>query len=346
MHSSTQVLNPSDAAQRLGVSTKALRLYEERGLLRPIRTEAGWRVYGPEEMARAAQIVALRELGFSLAQAARVLSGDREGLEAALADHQGVLESRVRDSVGAVARVRSLRGDLAQGRQPAIRDLEQLVGPAIAPAVAFDLPWPWGGERFELRAVRAINFIIGPLGSGKTRLAQRLAQEMPGAAFLDLERLAEDGAVARERMATDPALNSRVQAAVTWLIEDGASASGALLALLVGIEDGAGALIVDMIEQGLDEPTQVAVSAWLRRRGSPGRPLFLLTRSSAILDMADAGAGETIIFCPANHSPPIQVAPYPGSPGYEAVATCLASPSVRSRTEGMIAWRPASHHPR
>lgn len=328
MHSSTQVLNPSDAAQRLGVSTKALRLYEERGLLRPIRTEAGWRVYGPQEMARAAQIVALRELGFSLAQAARVLSGDREGLEAALADHQGVLESRVRDSVGAVARVRSLRGDLAQGRQPAIRDLEQLVGPAIAPAVACDLPWPWGGERFELRAVRAINFIIGPLGSGKTRLAQRLAQEMPGAAFLDLERLAEDGAVARERMATDPALNSRVQAAVTWLIEDGASASGAL--------------IVDMIEQGLDEPTQVAVSAWLRRRGSPGRPLFLLTRSSAILDMADAGAGETIIFCPANHSPPIQVAPYPGSPGYEAVATCLASPSVRSRTEGMIAWRPGT----
>ena len=26
--------------------------------------------------------------------------------------------------------------------------------------------------------------------------------------------------------------------------------------------------------------------------------------------------------------------------GYEAVATCLASPEVRARTEGVIAWRP------
>jgi len=51
-------------------------------------------------------------------------------------------------------------------------------------------------------------------------------------------------------------------------------------------------------------------------------------------------ADETIILCPANHSPPIRVAPYWGAPGYEAVATCLASPEVRARTEGVIAWRP------
>ena len=52
------------------------------------------------------------------------------------------------------------------------------------------------------------------------------------------------------------------------------------------------------------------------------------------------GPDETIILCPANHSPPTQVAPFPGAPGYEAVATCLASPEVRARTEGVIAWRP------
>ena len=32
--------------------------------------------------------------------------------------------------------------------------------------------------------------------------------------------------------------------------------------------------------------------------------------------------------------------PYPGAPGYEALASCLASPEVRARTEGVIAWRP------
>ena len=57
----------------------------------------------------------------------------------------------------------------------------------------------------------------------------------------------------------------------------------------------------------------------------------MLTRSSAILDLTAVGADEAIILCPANHSPPTYVAPYPGTPGYEAVATCLASPEVRAQ---------------
>ena len=68
MNSSPQFLNPSEAAKRLGVSAKALRLYEQRGLIAPVRTAAGWRVYGPDEMARVTEIAALRELGLSLAR--------------------------------------------------------------------------------------------------------------------------------------------------------------------------------------------------------------------------------------------------------------------------------------
>ena len=51
-------LRPSEAAQRLGVSAKALRLYEQRGLVKPVRTAAGWRAYGPQQLKRAAEIVA------------------------------------------------------------------------------------------------------------------------------------------------------------------------------------------------------------------------------------------------------------------------------------------------
>ena len=124
-------------------------------------------------------------------------------------------------------------------------------------------------------------------------------------------------------------------------MEDGATVSDALVALIAGVEaDGPAILIVDMIEQGLDQGTQEATIAHLRRRGPEGRPIFMLTRSSAILDLTAVGHDEAIIFCPANHSPPTYVAPYPGTPGYESVATCLASPEVRARTEGVIAWRP------
>ncbi len=106
MSSSAQFLNPSEAARRLGVSAKALRLYEQRGLVAPIRTAAGWRAYGPDEMARAAEIAALRALGLSLAQVARVLEGDPQGLEPALAAHQAMLEGRLRQLVGTVEKVR------------------------------------------------------------------------------------------------------------------------------------------------------------------------------------------------------------------------------------------------
>ena len=57
MNSTAQLLSPSEAARRLGISTKALRLYQERGLMKPMRTVAGWRAYGPEQMARAPLIV-------------------------------------------------------------------------------------------------------------------------------------------------------------------------------------------------------------------------------------------------------------------------------------------------
>ncbi len=341
MSSSAEFVNPSEAARRLGVSAKALRLYEQRGLVAPVRSAAGWRAYGPDEMARASEIAALRALGLSLAEVARVLGGDPKGLEPALAAHQATLEGRVRQLAGAVEKVRSLRADLAGGRAPAAGELARLVGPAAEPSVAFDLPWPWGGERFELRGIRPLNYITGPLGCGKTRLAQRLAETLPDAAFLGLERVAEGGAAARARLDVNPALKSRVDQTLAWLVEDGAVVSDALVALIAGLEaEGAAILIVDLVEQGLDEASQGALIAHLRRRGPGARPLFLLTRSCAILDLAAVGPDEMIILCPANHSPPTAVAPYPGAPGYEAVATCLAPPEVRARTEGLIAWRP------
>jgi hypothetical protein len=240
-----------------------------------------------------------------------------------------------------IEKVRDIRAGLAQGKLPTAGELARLLRPTAEFSVAFDLPWPWGGERFELRDIRPLNYIIGPLGSGKTRLAKRLAETLPDAVFLGLDRLEHGGAAARAQLDADLALRSRVDQALAWLVEDGAVASDALIALLVGLEsEGAAVVVVDMVEQGLDQPAQQALIAHLRRRGPGARPLFLLTRSSAILDLAAVGAEEAIIFCPANHSPPVSVAPYPGAAGYEAVATCLASPEVRARTEGVIAWRP------
>jgi hypothetical protein len=145
--------------------------------------------------------------------------------------------------------------------------------------------------------------------------------------------------LAAARLEADPALKSRVERTLAWLVDEGAAVSQAVIALLVGLEaEGPAVVVVDMVEEGLDEATQEALIAHFRQRATGGaRPLFLMTRSSAILDLAAVGQNEAIFLCPANHSPPTRVAPYPGAPGYEAVATCLASPEVRARTACAIA---------
>lgn len=332
MGTPTPRLNASAAAARLGVSVKALRLYERHGLVTPERTPAGYRVYGPGALARAADIAALRALGLSLAQVASVLDGDARSLDDALAAHEAALDHGIQDLVHKVDRVRAIRAGLARGRMPADGELTRLVDDSGA-GVAFSLPWPWGGEWFECRDIRPLNYIIGSLGSGKTRLALRLADALPGAVFVGLDRLANDGADARAALRADPSLKSRVDHASASLAARGATPSAALTALLASLEaEGPRARVVDMIEQDLDQPTQHALIAHLRERAAAGmRPLFLLTRSSAILDLSAVGPDETLLLCPANHSPPSRVAPYPGAPGYEAVATCLASPEIRER---------------
>ncbi|WP_322036902.1 MerR family transcriptional regulator [Burkholderia cepacia] len=285
MSTSTPRLNASAAAARLGVSIKALRLYERHGLVTPERTPAGYRAYGPDDLARAADIAALRALGLGLAQVARVLDGDARSLDDALAAHEAALDHGIQDLVRKVDRVHAIRAGLARGRMPADGELT------------------------------------------------RLADALPGAAFVGLDRLENDGAAARDVLRTDPALKSRVDRASAALAARGATPSAALTALLVALEaEGPRTPVVDMIEQDLDRPTQQALIARLREQAAAGmRPLFLLTRSSAILDLSAVGPHEAIILCPANHSPPSRVAPYPGSPGYEAVATCLASPETRAR---------------
>lgn len=291
MHSSRASLGASEAAHRLGVSTKALRLYEQRGLVTPERTTAGYRVYGPEAMARAAEVVALRKLGLSLAQVAQAFEGDSQSLEPALALHEAALEAEVRELVHTMDKIRTLRADLARGKAPREGELKRLLNAQAKFSVAFELPWPWGGEWFEIRDIRPLNYIIGPLGSGKTRLALLLANMLPNAAFLGLERLKDADKVPTARLQADAALKRRVDGALAWLVDEGAAESEALTALLVGLEaEGPAIFVVDMVEQGLDQATQEALITYLRQRAKVGgRPLFLMTRSSAILDLGAVG---------------------------------------------------------
>ncbi|MEO8673724.1 MAG: MerR family transcriptional regulator [Tahibacter sp.] len=80
-------------AKRLGLSAKALRLYHERGLLKPCRSsEAGYRLYGPAALQRLNQIVLLKRGGFSLAQIGELLDRDARPAARLLAERIAMLE--------------------------------------------------------------------------------------------------------------------------------------------------------------------------------------------------------------------------------------------------------------
>lgn len=118
-------LSPTETATRFGVSIKALRLYESRGLLKPLRTEAGWRTYGPDQVARLHQILALKRLGLPLTRIATILAGTGS-LEPVLELQERVLAREGDRLARALELVRAARARLRDGQTLSVDDLATL----------------------------------------------------------------------------------------------------------------------------------------------------------------------------------------------------------------------------
>lgn len=108
-------LEANECAARIGLSKRALRLYEEHGLIRPRRTQKGWRLYGADEIARLHEILALKRLGLSLQRITALLQGKAIDLAGILGiQHDLLAEQRERAEQG-LALVRAAQAKLATG---------------------------------------------------------------------------------------------------------------------------------------------------------------------------------------------------------------------------------------
>ena len=117
----------ADIARRFGVSIKALRLYEEIGLLKPVRDVRGWRSYGLAECTRLLQITTLRELGLPLAQIGKLLGPGGQELEAVLDLHERTLVEQRLKVNAALALVRQVKAGVARGEAATIDQLAGIV---------------------------------------------------------------------------------------------------------------------------------------------------------------------------------------------------------------------------
>ncbi len=116
-----------EAAAATGLTERALRLYEARGLLAPGRDAGGRRAYGAEEMLALARIAALKRAGFSLAAIGDLLAEGRMDAAILIDAQLAALTAKGADLARSIASLERAKRRLAAGEAPTIDDLCDLI---------------------------------------------------------------------------------------------------------------------------------------------------------------------------------------------------------------------------
>lgn len=107
------------------VTRGQLRLYEDEGLIAPkSRTEAGYRQYGTDTLDRLKAIMHLKELGFTLADIALLLSERDQGAldEPAIQRLAGELLSKIDERIAGLQVIRGYVAPVSVGDMSVLQD--------------------------------------------------------------------------------------------------------------------------------------------------------------------------------------------------------------------------------
>jgi DNA-binding transcriptional MerR regulator len=110
-----QPLDIRDVAKRTGLTSRALRFYEARGLLKPLRTYSGRRLYGRGELERIQHILAMKRAGLSLAQISKLTARGNMDLGAIVDAQLKVIEERKADLDEARALLLTVKSRIDRG---------------------------------------------------------------------------------------------------------------------------------------------------------------------------------------------------------------------------------------
>lgn len=114
-------------AELAGVTVRTLHHYDRLGLLRPRRTDAGYRLYGIRDLERLEKIVALKFLGLSLKQIKSVLDRDARELRDVLRSQRRALEEKRRWIDLTIVAIEEAEGTLESGRQADAAVLKKII---------------------------------------------------------------------------------------------------------------------------------------------------------------------------------------------------------------------------
>jgi len=116
------MLKVGDFSQLAQVSVRTLHHYDERGLLKPTEIDdwTGYRFYSIEQLPRLNRILALKDLGFSLDEIARLVDNyvPAKQLRSILATRQAAIERQLSESQARLARVRARLRQIEREGEP------------------------------------------------------------------------------------------------------------------------------------------------------------------------------------------------------------------------------------
>lgn len=147
-----------ELAKRTGVKPKAIRFYEEMGLLRePGRTESGYRIYGDPQVRQIKFILRAKRLGLSLDEIREIIRL-REGGQTPCFHVERLLQQRLAELEQVQAELKQLQSDLESTLQHTREALAQ-VGtadycPVIEHSQVTPLPLPLAERALKKRPAK------------------------------------------------------------------------------------------------------------------------------------------------------------------------------------------------
>lgn len=135
------LLTAAECAGRIGISVRALRVYEKHGLLNPVRTEKNWRLYGPQDIARLNEVMFLKRLGLRLADIANLLSGQMTEIDRLLEMQETLQTNQLEQTQHSLKLIRSLRAKCSSHDGLSMDDLLSLAKETQMNETADEFAW-------------------------------------------------------------------------------------------------------------------------------------------------------------------------------------------------------------
>jgi DNA-binding transcriptional MerR regulator len=164
-------------AELSGVTVKTLHHYDRLGLLKPRRTETGYRIYTSRDLERLQQVVALKYVGLSLQQIRMVLKRAPLELPDALRLQRQVLEAKQRHLARALSAIVEAEKAVRPGEPADLAMLKRLIETITLHDEADALKKYWSDEQWA-----KLELAITQIRTGPTEEWKNLNREIAAAA--------------------------------------------------------------------------------------------------------------------------------------------------------------------